>query len=572
METDRLLRITRALLFPALLCGTRALKAQEPSVFDSIQTPHGVCHVWVGIPGGTGTEDLSYARCALDRPPRMLSAPELPQPLIGSRMNGDFTVVVNADGSVDRKLTRAWSIGMDSVAYRRALDGLRAWRFRPGIRARRAVRGGFRLRVETDARVDTLPSRLRWSYRTVPFGTDTLRGTWVADPAAVPPLAPARRDSVYAAIYRSLMSMRVIVPGMERSYCLVTPDPGAEAAWGRALPRGQRDAFEEGQADGGPWREATGGCEQRPGTIRLFLSRPHATEDDRVVLGVAGDYLADWPPGFGGPTYAGWSGRCVARAPAGAPAWANCDVSPRHAPPQLLQAQARPSPRWYRPGDPIRVTVVAMTRGSFQSDTLRTVVKLLPRLSRQALVDHAPTCSSAWNAYTAQAGGRQYVVRSLANSGWPLDVTRVVHGPPPTRPRPEACARKLTPDSALALFFLGDVGDPVKAPVTFCLGEPFCALQYRVDPARHTLAARAHLRVRMADLRPGSRTGDQLVFRITVDPVPEGLMPLVLIRSANWHLSLSGTRRVALDTWEYGVTFDPRYPPDTEAAIYIVAR
>src|SRR6185436_7988193 len=126
-----------------------------------------------------------------------------------------------------------------------------------------------------------------------------------------------------------------------------------------------------------------GSCERTPGTIRLFMTRLYRTEQDRIVLYPAGDYLADWPPGFGGPTYAGWSSRCVARVPAGAPAWVNCDIRPRYDPSDFRRILSRSQPpRWYHDGDSIRVTVVAMTRGAFQSDTLRTVVHRLGRLSQ----------------------------------------------------------------------------------------------------------------------------------------------------------------------------------------------
>jgi hypothetical protein len=564
----------RIVLSCTVLLGTRPLAAQRPSVFDSIPTPRGMCGVWVGIPGGSNPSDLSYARCALDRPPALLSDPALPQPLIDRQMGGQFTVIVNADGRVDPRLTRAWNLGMDSVAYRRTLEALRAWRFRPGTRANRPVRSGFILHVATGARVDTLPSHLSWAYRTLPFGEDSLTGTWSVDPTPVPPLTLQQRDSTYAAVFRRLLQTRVITPGLEQSYCLVTDDAAARDEWQRTIDlhvsRTANRFLYDLTLPGGD-----GSCERTPGTIRLFVTRLYRTEQDRIVLYAAGDYLADWPPGFGGRTYAAWSSRCVARVPAGAPAWVNCDISPRYDPSDFRRTLSRSQPpRWYHDGDSIRVTVVAMTRGAFQSDTLRTVVHRLGRLSQSAVMDdQGSACAWTWSAFTGQRDGELYVVKGALGEREDFYVTEVRHDTAPALPPGARCMRKRQDDATLALFILGDIGDPIRSPVRFCTGQPLCSHQYELDPARHTLAKRAHLRFRVADLRPESRTGNQLVFRITVDPVPEGLIPLVLIRSARWAgPSIWPARRIGLDTWEYGVTYDPEYPSDAEAAIYLVAR
>jgi hypothetical protein len=94
-------------LVPALVSAT-SLSAQQSSPFDSIQTPHGTCRVWIGIPGFSNPEtDRSYSPCAVDRPAELLSEPIVPQPWISTSIHGQFTVVVNEDGSVEPRLTRA---------------------------------------------------------------------------------------------------------------------------------------------------------------------------------------------------------------------------------------------------------------------------------------------------------------------------------------------------------------------------------------------------------------------------------------------------------------------------------
>lgn len=559
------------------LAFTPRLGAQQPGVFDSIRTPHGTCRVWVGIPGGTSHEDRSYARCALDRAPVLLSEGTLPQPWTGSPGNGRFTVVVDVDGTVNRDLTRAWLLGMDSVAYRYTLEGIRRWRFRPGMRGGVAVRSGFVLHVESEVRNDTVPADLRWTYREVPSGEDTLRGRWVPRPAAPSPLTEAQFDSLHTAVFRRLVHMRVVAPWLEHRYCLV-PGEGVDGESAtrvlRALERLIPSRDYHGAFTGHGGGIAGPGCERTPGLLRVFVPRAHRTEDDRVVLSPSGDYLADWPPGFRGATYPSWSSRCVANVPADAPAQVHCDIRPQYtrAPDGTRAWERGPAPEWYRPGDSIRVTVIARMSEAFQTDTMRTVVHDLRRFGRSAVLDDGVACASGWSAFTAQDSAVLYVVKGDLEGRSSLSVTRVRHRPPPPRPRNAECTGSAE-DSLLAMFILGDVGDPIRAPVTFCIGDPLCTRQYELDPARHTVAERAHLRFRLADLREHTRVGDQLRFRILVDPVPEGLTPLILVRHGDRPpASVLIARRVELGAWDFDVTYDSGIPPDSDVAIYLAAR
>ncbi|HEX6036705.1 hypothetical protein [Longimicrobium sp.] len=566
--------LVHVLALAVLLPGTAPLHAQEPSPFDSIQTPQGRCAVWTGIPGGSSPGDWGYAPCAVDRRAMLLSDSTLPQPSLAVSLGGQYTVMVNEDGTVDPRFTRAWSIsgGMDSVAYRTTLEGLRRWRFQPATRGGRAVRSGFILHVETDARVDTLPSELRWTYRPHAFGADSLVGRWHTLPAVAAPLAAEQRDSVYAAVFRRLVYMRVLAPWLEQPYCLV--NGGDEEDHGRAA-RALRGAFQglgrtmiDG-ADAG--RIAGPGCERAPGVLRLFVPRLHRTEGNRVVLYPAGDYLADWPPGYGGGTYPGWTSRCVLDAAPGAAARVHCDVRPRYVARSGPRPWEREAPRWYRPGDSIQVTAVVRMRDAFQADTLRATVRDLRRLGDAAVLD--PGCAvSAWNAFTAQDSGTLYVVKGDVQSRHGFDITEVRRQPPPRAPRDAGCGTD-RPDALLAVFLLGELGDPVRQPVTFCTGEPLCSRRYTVDPARHTLASRPAIRFWLRDLREMTRVGDQLDLRLYVDPVPEGLMPLVVVRQEGqkprsaWQL-----RRTELGAWDFAVTYDGEIPPDSEVLVYLVAR
>lgn len=391
-----------------LLAGAATLvlvsRARAQSVFDTISTPAGPCAVWVGIPGGTGTQDLSYAKCALDRVPALQGEPTLPQPWTGSDVRGQFTVIVNADGSVDPKLTRAWQIGMDSVAYRTTLEGLRRWRFQAGTRGGVPVRSGFILQITTDQRNDTLPATLRWTYRAYPQGEDTLRGSWVTLRSRAARLTEEQADSLYAAMFRRLVDMRVVAPWLGRTHCLV-PEAGLREEDTARAARVLWRLFSTENADprsrrywdmAHPVITAESGCERRPGMLRLFVPRMHRTEGHRVVLHPAGDYLADWPPVFRGATYPGWSGHCVADVPPASTPAVHCDVSPNHTAERRVSPRGfAEEPRWYSPGTPVHLTVVANLNHAFQADTLQATVRDVRRFGESAALTANSECSSS---------------------------------------------------------------------------------------------------------------------------------------------------------------------------------
>lgn len=571
--------IVRVCAAAAVLAVAPPLEAQQSSGLDSIRTPHGTCGVWVGIPGGSNPEtDRVYAPCAVDRPAVLLSDSALPQPWISPSISGHFTVVVNEDGAVEPRLTRAWSIAMDSVSYRLTLERLRQWRFRPAMRSGVPVRSGFILRVRTEERPDTLPAELRWTYRQFPFGEDSLVGRWVTLPGRPAPLAPEQRDSLYAGLFRRLVDMRVLAPWLDQPYCVVAARgdqaPQTQAHLSDILHRVFSHAAGEDEQVEDDMRGLVlpPGCERQPGALRLFLSSEHRTEGNRVVVSAAGDYLADWPPGYRGATFPGWSGRCVMDVPSGAPSRVHCDIHPRY----TFRSGPRPwdrspAPKWYQPGDSIHVTVVARMRDAFQADTLRASLQDLRRFRQSAVLDSRSDCTTAWGAFTQQDTAELYIVSGSLEGPSRFDVTRVRHGPPPPRPRGHAC-RGAAGDSLFAVFFLGQLGDSVRAAVTFCAGRPLCTGQYEVDPARHAMAVQPALRFRIQDLREKTRVGDQLDFRIYVDPVPEGLIPLVIVRHPGMPMHSMAVGRVELGAWEFAATYGPGLPADSEILIYLVAR
>jgi hypothetical protein len=108
-------------------------------------------------------------------------------------------------------------------------------------------------------------------------------------------------------------------------------------------------------------------------------------------------------------------------------------------------------------------------------------------------------------------------------------------------------------------------------PITLCFSE--CARSYVLDPARHTLVARAHVTFRLADLRPDTRLGDQLTFRIAIEPPPTNLLPLVIVKSGKrWPPAVWIARPGDRGTWDYHLIRANGYPPDAEVHLYLIAR
>jgi hypothetical protein len=207
-------------------------------------------------------------------------------------------------------------------------------------------------------------------------------------------------------------------------------------------------------------------------------------------------------------------------------------------------------------------------RDAYQTDTMRTVVGFVPRVSERAVSDSDSPCGG-WSAYSRQAspglyimnGGierRQFEVTGVKNEAAPT-------GPPATR----QCNPQQRLYTEFIAFLLGDFGDRATEPITLCYSR--CAKSYVLDPARHTLAEKAHFRFRISDLRENTRIGDQLILRIQADPAPTGFLPLVAA-SASWGHDVWIAQRSGSNTWDFGVLHTPGFDPSTEIRIYLVAR
>jgi hypothetical protein len=369
-------------------------------------------------------------------------------------------------GRLGQDLTRDYSTSADTVFHRRALETLRRWRFKPGVRKGKAVRSAFELTIESNQRNDTLPARLEWRYTTgAGAEPDKLLGTWVVEPA-LPKFSTERVDSIHTAVIRQLVRMGVLQPGDGRHYCLIMPGSDS-AAHEHTVALAQRT----NPSLASRATLASGACQRVPGTLRVALPDMHRTENGRTVVNVSGDYLPHWPSGLDGRPWRSWQARCVAQVSEqrGKSVAMSCDVVPGEQPDEMR--------KW---------------------------------------------------AATPQGAQQEFTT-----------------------------------------FLLGDVGDRATAPITLCFEN--CARSYVLDPARHTLAAQAHLIFRLADLRPDTRLGAQLLFRIAIDPAPSNLLPLVIVKSGEGLPSLVWIAKPAdPGTWDHSV-FNT-YPPDAEVHLYLIAR
>lgn len=287
----------------------------------------------------------------------------------------------------------------------------------------------------------------------------------------------------------------------------------------------------------------------------------------------AGDYLKDWPVGFDEKTYRAWQGRCVADVPPAASVRIDCMILPDDQPdPDFTRTiHERNEPTTQDTAH--QLAVIAMTLGAYQKDTLHVRLAEVPRVRERAVLDTVPACAGmAWGAYTQQDSAVLYIVKAefekldrLAN----VHVTAVGFGRSPSSYRGGRCNAPNQRYRKLVAFALGDIGEQLRQPVTLCVQEAACRRSYTIDPAKHTLAREAHLRFNFADLRPDTRAGRQLVFRIYTNRSIPGQVPLVILRANNrWSAWIP--REINPQEWEYAVSYADGYPRDAEVRVYLL--
>lgn len=561
----------RTILLMLALSAHAPLRAQD--FRDSIVTPQGVCHVWTISEGGSWPKDAMYNRCALDRVPMPVEGIRLPPtPPAGIGAHGSFGVFVNEDGTVDASRTGAGSVGMDTVFYRQLLETVRRWRFTPGMRGGKPVRSVVPLRVRTTAmRNDTLAARVQWSYRTDAL-EDTLLGTWIREPDP-PPYDEERVDSIYVAVMRRLVAMQVVIPDRSLRHCLVIP--GADRSRHERLSAVARRLV-YGADGGGPF--APMGCESDTTAVRVVLPKVHRTENDRAVLFPSGDRLLEWPRDLTGQSWKFWEGRCVGLAGGRGAVSMDCDVFTGWREGIIvidtLAAKPRARPHLVTSDrGPFRMRLIVTSRGAFWSDTLSYEVRgPLPSISASAATDTLPRCN-AWQLLSPQEAQGRIVFLGDPHDAF-LSASTVQYAATPVVDPPSRSGRSAPGQARLVAFFLGDQGSPPASPVTLRLDE--CGRSYLLDPARHTLARRAHARFRVGDLREQTRPmtslfGIQLIMRIELDPALEDVYPLVVIHeSAKRWYSPWFADAVSPGVWKFALQYGSGYPLESTLSVYLL--
>jgi len=222
---------------------------------------------------------------------------------------------------------------------------------------------------------------------------------------------------------------------------------------------------------------------------------------------------------------------------------------------------------------PFRVRLIVTSRGAFWSDTLDYEVQgPLPKLSASAVTDTLPRCN-AWDLRSTQEAGDRVVFLGDLHDDY-LSASRVQHAATPLLDLPYRSGRSGPIQARLVAFLLGDQGSQFDAPIALRFEE--CARSYLLDPARHTLARRAHARFRVADLREQTRPvtslfGIQLIFGIELDPVLEDAYPLVVIHdSAKGWYSAWFADAVSSGQWKFALQYGSGYPLESTVSVYLL--
>lgn len=572
---------TAAALALAVLLAAVTVPLSAQSLDETIVTPRGRCVVWTLPVGGSDfPRDAAYSRCALDRAPVLPS--DAPRPvaprLIGSA-GASYRIIVHADGTVDSALTRSMTVTMGTVFGERAFDfadrallTIQRWRFLPGVRAGRPVRSALDLEVITDRRDnDTLPAHLEWRYVT---GTerDSLVGHWVTD-HPLPPFAPAQVDSMHAALVRRLAAMGVVLPNAGRRYCLALADAGATGDTASAARLARLARVLAVHVDSSAARECVDTAER----VRLALPRVQRVEDGGAIVDMAGAQLPRWPFDFEARSWERWRARCVGDVHEGAPADIECDVAPAVPPEeswawyreQRRERQRPPARTPTRDDEPVTLTIVARMSNAYGVDTLRATVEHVPRLAERAVRDAGPLCNR-FSAWAPGDSGTMVLYGDFAERS--LRVARTNPRAAPVEREGTDCPSLKGRAPSLSAFMLGGIGTRPRAPVTLCVGS--CARRYVLDPERHVLAERPHLRFTVDSLRERPRRDrDALRFRVIVDPVPEGLVPLVIVDDPRaWGPAAWLMHDLGGGVWEWRVHYGDGWMSPRSVLIYLVRR
>lgn len=558
--------------------GSSSPATSRDSSRDSIVTSKGVCHIWTQPYGGSNfPQDASYSPCALERAPALMSSAPMPgPPLTSVNVSGNYRLIINADGTVNRNLSRMGSSMSGTGNYFDIVaDSMAKWRFHPGMRAGKAVRSARKLEINTvGSRNDTLPAHINWTFR-AGREVDSVIGTWVSE-AALPQLSNAHTDSLYMTFLHKLVAMKVMVPLFGAQHCLVMHNGDAEAH-ARLQVRARVMSLNGGPFDFGidntpPFFFAPYGCERTADPIRIILPRVHRSEHGRVTFETGGDFLPNYPNDITGRSWRGWRARCTGTIPDSGSISLTCDVGVgdpyvdfgnwyrnniEEARRNALRARSR--------GDSVWTTAVVTTENSAIRDTIRSVISTLPLITEHAVVDSKSPCGG-WIAFSEQGDSAQlYIINGNPSSyARELDILKVRRGIAPQNKPDRECPAQTEHSAKFAAFVPGGIGTKATSPITFVFtGE---ATPYVIDPSRHTIEP--HLTFPVSSLRSGKGASKRIqmilktetnhsVFPIVVMPTA-GSRPHAVVRAA----------QISVNTFRINAQSD--FPPDGKVFVYLI--
>lgn len=569
--------LTMRQVFLAVLC-TASLNLATPHALraqggggGSVSPDKAPCSVWLHLDGTSGApRDSVYNRCALDSAPFMFDSPgftRLP-PGVGS-LNASLVLVVDPNFRINLELTRRASAPLPAAFDDGIYKTVERWHIAAGQKGRYEVRSAFPIVLYVSPRAIPMPALVKWRHiRSRSDDPDTMRGTWVAA-APDAPMSDAQIDGIYLATIRALADSHVVLAGTAHRYCAVFP-PG-DSLRARRLSNQLRNIIKSGSTNAARARTSFA-CSPGDSARQIVLGTAVRSEDNKVSLAVSGDFLQLYPRGILGRTWRAWRGECSAPVPATGAQVMHCNVEHVSTGTEEAAADSEKTRPQYvvKPagGDSIRVRVIALGEGKWQTDTMFVTMALPPRIADHALIDSVSVCEGRQAFSATSARGRYMLYAEDVNRRFTVLRVRTDSAPRRYYGTTE-CLTPTASRSPLTAFVLGDVGTRDSTPFTTCFFG--CTERHTIDPARHTLAEHAALTYRAANLRD---EGGQYNFalRIDVDRAPEGLTPLAVFYFDRSWRSASVLRPFGVNAWVGGLGSDTgggkNAPADQEVRIY----
>lgn len=291
---------------------------------------------------------------------------------------------------------------------------------------------------------------------------------------------------------------------------------------------------------------------------------------------MTGSQLPRWPTGFDARAWDRWTARCVGIERGAGDVALRCGVSPIAPYSETSQwygnrRQTRTPPRAQRADDePVQLAVLATMTGAYGIDTLRTHIARVPRLSVIAQTDSL-AAFNYWMVWSPDARDTAAAIVHGQLAEGRLWITQAQT----ERQSPDTSLSALSVPNApraqtFVAFLLAGVGARPRAPLTICYGP--CDRRYTLQAERHVLEPQ--LRFRVSSLREISRsTRGQLELRVHVDPLPDGLLPLLVLTNRDTKQSTAWILRdLGGGVWDWNVSYAGDDIRSQDISVFVVRK